>query len=400
MDIVIVSQYLRNIENLDGNNSRFIYLAKMLTESSENQVEIVTSSFLHASKRHAKKVEQPRGYKITALDEPGYPKNVCLTRFYSHAILAKSISNYLKKRKKPDCIYCAIPSLDVAKRVAKYCKENDVRFIVDIQDLWPEAFRMVFDVPVLSDLIFKPMDKTANQIYEQADEIIAVSKTYCKRALQENKKVNETHTVFLGTRLEDFDENAKGSSSVEFDTDELKLAYCGTLGSSYDLTCVIDALDILNQKGSEAPLFVVMGDGPRKDEFIKYAEKKNVKTIFTGSLAYADMCATLCKCDITVNPITRGAAQSIINKHGDYAASGLPVLSTQECEEYRNLVDEYNMGFNCTNNDPQDLAEKLGCLIDNRELRLEMGKNSRRCAEERFNREYSYKEIIDTLVNG
>ena len=30
MDIVIVSQYLRDIENFEGNNSRFLYLANML----------------------------------------------------------------------------------------------------------------------------------------------------------------------------------------------------------------------------------------------------------------------------------------------------------------------------------------------------------------------------------
>ncbi len=36
-----------------------------------------------------------------------------------------------------------MPSLDVAKVAAKYAKENNIRFIIDIQDLWPEAFRMV-----------------------------------------------------------------------------------------------------------------------------------------------------------------------------------------------------------------------------------------------------------------
>ena len=35
-------------------------------------------------------------------------------------------------------------------------------------------------------------------------------------------------------------------------------------------------------------------------------------------------------CDIAVNSISKGAAQSIINKHGDYAAAGLPVVNTQE----------------------------------------------------------------------
>ena len=39
MDVVIIAQYLRNIEELKGNNSRFIYLANLLSKK-ENTMEI------------------------------------------------------------------------------------------------------------------------------------------------------------------------------------------------------------------------------------------------------------------------------------------------------------------------------------------------------------------------
>lgn len=99
-----------------------------------------------------------------------------------------------------------------------------------------------------------------------------------------------------------------------------------------------------------------------------------------------------------VNPITHGAAQSIINKHADYVASGLPVINTQECGEYRNLVDTYQMGFNCENGNSAEVAERIKQLVDNKALRLEMGQNARRCAEERFDRARSYREIVDCLT--
>lgn len=397
MDIVIVSQFLRNIENLKENNSRFIYLANLLCEEPSNHVEIITSNFMHGEKRHFGEFDQPDEFKIIAIDEPGYPRNVCLLRFYSHFILAKNIKKYLQNRKKPDCIYCAMPSLDVAKVVADYCRKENIRFIVDIQDLWPEAFKMVFHVPVISDLIFKPMDWVANKIYAQADEIVAVSQTYCERAMKVNKKCEKAHTVFLGTKLSEFDNNAHKENDIEFDKNKLKLAYCGTLGSSYDLTCVIDALSILNSKGLETPQFIVMGDGPRKTEFEGYASQKKVDAIFTGRLDYSSMCSLLCKCDMVVNPITKGAAQSIINKHADYAACGLPVLNTQECDEYRNLVDEYNMGFNCENNDAEDLAEKMQVFINNKDMRVEKGENARKCALECFDRSNTYAEIVNII---
>ena len=114
-------------------------------------------------------------------------------------------------------------------------------------------------------------------------------------------------------------------------------------------------------------------------------------------LSYDKMCSLLNICDITVNPITHKAAQSIINKHADYAASGLPVVNTQENREYRDLVKEYQMGLNCNNNDAVDMSRKIRQLIDNTDLRIKMGKNARRCAEEKFDRKNTYKKIVDLI---
>lgn len=399
MDIVIVAQYLRNIGDFSGNNSRFVYLAKELTRDPQNSVEIITSDFYHGTKTHFESVGDLEGVKITALHEGGYPTNVCLKRFSSHKELANNVKEYLRTRKKPDLCYCAIPSLDVAEAVARYCEKNDVRFFVDIQDLWPEAFQMVFRVPVLSDLIFLPLKRQADKIYKTADQIVAVSRTYVERAMRVNRKCAEGKVVFLGTKLETFDENVK-NNPVEKPSDEIWLGYCGTLGASYDITCVLDALCILQEKGVSVPKFIVMGDGPRKNEFEAYAKEKNIDAVFAGRLPYDQMCGMLSACDIAVNPITHGAAQSIINKHGDYAASGLPVLNTQECEEYRDLVTEYQMGYNCRNNDAEDLAEKMLLLLESETLRKEMGRNARRCAEERFDRKNSYGVILDLITRG
>ena len=72
MDIVIVSQYLRDIEYFNNNNSRFVYLAKMLLQHSENKVEIITSDFNHSTKKHFISVGVFPGVKVSALHESGY----------------------------------------------------------------------------------------------------------------------------------------------------------------------------------------------------------------------------------------------------------------------------------------------------------------------------------------
>ncbi len=44
MDIVIVSQYLRDIECFESNNSRFVYIAKLVFQCLLNQLEEVRVS--------------------------------------------------------------------------------------------------------------------------------------------------------------------------------------------------------------------------------------------------------------------------------------------------------------------------------------------------------------------
>lgn len=394
MDIVIISEFCEDFSKSD--NDRFFYLAKML--SVENRVEIITSSFRHTTKSQRYKPAEKWDFNITFVDEPGYPRNVCLKRFESHRVWGKNLVRYLKKREqKPDVIYCAVPSLTGPNLVARYCEKERIRFVIDVQDLWPEAFQMVLNIPIISNVIFMPFKALADGIYKRADAICAVSDTYCQRAARVNKKIKETTTVFLGTELATFDRYAAENPILEKKENEIWLAYCGTLGSSYDLTCVIDALKRLNDYHLR---FIVMGDGPKKKEFALYAAQMNVKAEFVGRLQYDAMCGLLSVCDITVNPIAHMAAQSIINKHADYAASGLPVVSTQESEEYKKLIERYQMGFNCLNNDSEDLADKIKRLIDDKDLRKEMGANARKCAEELFDRATTYKILEDHVLTN
>lgn len=391
-DIVIIANFCRDFSESD--NGRFMYLCKEL--SKNHNVEIITSDFIHDKKLHKEKLNHKWPFKITFLHEPGYKKNISMTRFISHYHWGREVEKYIDARNRPDVIYCAVPSLTAPFLTAKHCKKHDIKFVIDVQDLWPEAFKMIFNVPIISNIIFYPFKFMANTIYKSADKIIAVSETYASRAMKVNKKCNRPLSVFLGTSLDTFDYYSNYKKIIK--NNELWMGYCGSLSSSYDLTVVFDALKLLSNKGVKVPTFVVMGSGEKKDEFEKYSNQLGVKTIFTDRLPYHEMCGVLSQCDIVVNPISHNAAQSIINKVGDYAASGTAVLNTQECLEYRNIVSKYKMGVNCINGSSTDLANNLEKLILDSNLRIEMGKGARRCAQDLFDRKCTYTKIIE-LIN-
>ena len=120
---------------------------------------------------------------------------------------------------------------------------------------------------------------------------------------------------------------------------------------------------------------------------------------FTGPLPYEEMVGILCSCDATVNCLSPGAAQSITNKVGDYALSGLPVINTQENLEYHKLVEVYYCGINCRCGNAEDVANALLYLIENPQKANEMGRNSRVLANERFNRPVVYTKIVNVIEN-
>ncbi len=393
-DVVLIAHFCSDFDG-KGNN-RFNYIADLLA-SNNISIELITSDFSHEKKikRNIMKSESFK-YKITLISEPIYNKNVSIKRFYSHFIMGKNLKKYLHNRKKPDLIYCAVPSLNIAKVAAKYANKYKIKFIIDIQDIWPEAFKMIIKLPIINNIIFYPMLTTANFIYSKADQIIAVSNSYVERALKSNKKLIDGLCVYLGTELSNFDKY----NDIEFidkKKDEIWLVYIGTLGHSYDINSVVDALELLYKLDIFNLKFVVMGDGPLKSQFIQYAKNKSVDVYFTGRLPYFKMAGILKLCDIAVNPINSRSASSIINKVADYAAAGLPVLNTQECSEYRNLLNEYNAGYNCINNNSYDLAEKLLILYKDKNLRKKMGQNNRKLAEDKFDRQHTYNKILKII---
>ncbi|MBR5134373.1 MAG: glycosyltransferase family 4 protein [Clostridia bacterium] len=397
MKVLIVAQYLDNIQDPQTYNSRFLTVADRLLENGHD-VQIVTTDFIHSIKQHVTDVTAYKTASVTLLHEPGYPKNVCLQRFKSHYLLSKQLKAWLKTIEKPDVIYCAVPSLDFAYEAAKYARKAGIRFVLDIQDLWPEAFEMVLNIPVVGSLCFLPLRLRANAVYRAADHLLAVSNTYIDRAKTVNKKAS-SGAVFLGTDVTRFDSFRESDPVLSKEDNAVWLGYAGTLGHSYDLKTVMQAMAMINDHPRYADLrLIVMGDGPLREEFERFAaDCVPDHAVFTGKLPYPQMVATLCRCDIAVNPIRKRSAGSIINKHGDYAAAGIPVINTQESPEYRALVEQYQMGINAECENAAEVAAALKTLLDDPQTAIAMGERAAQCARELFARETTYVRIVDAI---
>lgn len=393
-DVILIANYWHFEE--EKSSSRYRSFADILCKDFD--LEVITSTFCHLTKAQRNVGElhlDTLPYRMKLCYEKGYAKNISIRRIRSYTEFGKNVFKYLKLRKKPDVIIVSVPSLAVADYASKYAKENYIPLIVDIQDLWPEAFKIALNVPVVSDILFLPMMCQANRIYSRANVIMAVSDTYVARGKRVNQTA-DTLSIYIGTDSALVEEKIKGIY-IPHEKNKFVVGYVGALGYSYDIKSVIDAIRLLKDDKYDDIKFIIMGDGVCRTDFEEYAQNSGIDYEFTGLLEYGRMMKRLMACDVAVNPIVGSSVSSIINKVSDYAAAGVPVVNTQNSKEYRDLLVQYEAGVNVENGNVRELAEAILKYHNNSEYRAMCGANARRMFDEQFDRVRIYPKLVQKI---
>ena len=384
--------------NQEQGYTRFRSICEMLADAG-HEVDLITTTFQHWEKRQ-RDVNQIRRdqykFRIRFIYEPGYRKNVDLLRIFSHRVAATKLKKLLEKTGDYDLIYAEIPPNNVALTAAEYAHKRGIPFIADVNDLWPEAMRMVIDVPVLSTLIFYPLQREAEKVYALASGVIGTSDEYRERPFQKRKRDIPKKTVYVGNELQVFDEGyEKNKDAVVKGEDEFWVSYAGTIGTSYDIRTMVLAAEELKKRGITNIRFKIMGGGPMKEELEQLAETRKADNVeFVGYIPYDLMAAYLTKSDILVNSFVKKAPQSIVTKIGDYLAAGKPMINTCMSPEFRDKVKKDGFGVNIIPEDAGILADAVEALYQDPEKRQRMGERARLIAEEQFDRPKSYQEIL------
>ena len=388
---------------LDGEKgyTRFRYLCDFLTEAGY-QVDLITTTFQHWEKaqRDMEKIKkEDYQFGIKFIYEPGYKKNVDLKRIRSHKIAAKNLTALLEKEGDYDLLYAEIPPNDVALAAAEYAKRQGIPFVADVNDLWPEAMRMVLDIPVISSILFHPLQRDAEKVYSLVSGVIGTSDEYRDRPFQNQKREVPKATVYVGNEISEFDKGAEENDALVSKMEhEFWVSYAGTIGTSYDIRTMVLAAEELAGRGRQNIRIKILGGGPMKDELEALARERQIYNVeFVGYAPYDKMAAYLKKSDILVNSFVRKAPQSIVTKIGDYLAAGRAMINTCMSPEFRRKVEADGFGVNIEPEDVKILADAIEDLYENEEKRLEMGKKARKIAEEQFDRPKSYRKIEELI---
>ena len=381
--------------------TRYVYLATLLHEHGYD-VDFITSGFQHWEKRQRDVEHFDAGtdaYTIRFIEEPFYPKNMCPQRIWAHHVVAKRVSEYFDEHHDYDLIYCQIPPNDVAREIGKAAQKFNIPFVVDVNDLWPEAFRVALDIPVLSDILFSPFYRQAKAVYQMADAVVGTSDEYRERGLRDARSGIPSETVYVGNQLCEFDAGvAANASQIDKPAGDIWVSYAGTLSACYDLETLVNAMALVQKSHPEAKL-QILGDGSERENLKAAAQSCGASVTFHGYLPYDQMAAWLSKSDITINSLVEKAAQSIVTKIGDYLAAGKPMVNTSCSKEFRAKVEADGFGVNVKPGDAEGMARVLIDLIEDSSRRAQMGEKARAIAEEQFDRPHSYLKTV-RLIEG
>ena len=392
---------------LDGEKgyTRFRYLCEFLVKKGY-EVDLITTAFQHWEKkqRDLESVDQksyPFGIKF--IYEPGYRKNIDLRRVRSHKIAAENLRKLLEKEGDYDLIYAEIPPNDVALAAAEYAHRNKIPFVADVNDLWPEAMRMVFDIPIVSDLLFYPLKRDAEKVYSLTSGVIGTSDEYRDRPFLNQKRDVLKETVYVGNEISVFDREAEQhADEVQKEEGTFWVTYAGTIGTSYDIRTMVLAAEELMKQGKTKIRFQILGDGPTREMLENLAKERKIQNVkFTGYVPYEQMAAYLVKSDVLINSFVRKAPQSIVTKIGDYLAAGKPMINTCMSPEFRKKVEQDGFGINIEPEDVRELVNAVEWMYENEAERNDMGNRARKIAEEQFDRPVSYGKIeamISSLI--
>jgi glycosyltransferase involved in cell wall biosynthesis len=385
--------------------NRFRYIAEELALLG-HEVELVTSNYSHAEKRFrhpedSKGLGSSLSYKLTLIEERGYSRNVGLARIRSHRAFERNLGFYLQRREpRADVVYAAYPLMGAAHLAGSYAKRLGIPFILDIQDIWPESINSVLKLPdPWLKLLLLPFSAYANHVYKLADYIVGVSDTYVARGKAVNRTAKAYHCLFIGADQAYFDACAGREVDVNKPIGQFWITYIGTLSHSYDIETVIRAVALLARTGYGDMVFNIFGSGPHEARFRQLAEQLQAPVRFMGHQSYEDMVPYLVRSDVAANAISRGARASVTNKIGDFLFAGLPMINSCESKEVMKLVTDSSIGFNYKPGDYTGCAHYIALLFHQRSFSRQLGANSRKLAESRFDRRKTYPELYKLIEN-
>ena len=270
--------------------------------------------------------------------------------------------------------------------------------VVDMTDLLFEYLPSYKEIPWLKRLQ-KIGEQIENSVLKEADKIITISNAMKNILIQRGAKQENINVVYDGVRTDIFNPRKKEATILRQNhaaEAEHVVMFHGVIDPQDQPEIIVDAAKTV-LKDKPHTIFWFIGDGAAIPSLKEKARAANIENhfYFSGWIPFEDMPCFISACDVglVTLPNTISARIRVTLKGFEYWACEKPIV-VSELPALKEIVRDGQTGLFYTPGDPEDLAEKICILLDNKRLTKRMGRTGRELVE----KEYDWSKLADEFV--
>jgi glycosyltransferase involved in cell wall biosynthesis len=265
--------------------------------------------------------------------------------------------------------------------------------VQNVSDLWPDHLLSVGSMTA-SHPMYRVLRTLTDATYRRASQIIAMSPAWAKAIAGYIGGSDKIHVVYNGIDLERFSPQVDGAAfkaKYGLSMSRKIVAFIGVFTTQNDFETMFAAVDKLRDR--EDFQFVLVGSGVQMELVQQLMAQANVsdeqvKTL--GWMDYADIPAAWAAADVMLlalhdQPLYAGTVPA---KYFEAFASGVPVAAAVQGIAAE-LLATSGAGIAVPCEDAEALAGAVTRLLDNADLRQQMGEAGRRYAVEHFDPQHN-----------
>lgn len=288
----------------------------------------------------------------------------------------------IQRDNKYDIVHVHTPIASVYGRLLKL-KFPNLKIIYTAH-----GFHFYKGAPILNWYIYYPIErimaKFTDTIITMNDEDFEIAKKF---NIQNTYKINGVGIDLDRYNLDNFDRK-EIRRSLNIHQDDFVIIMIAEVNKNKNHKQMIDAIEILKNKGINNIKVLCAGDGVIFNEVKQYIEHKNLQENIHMLGFRTDINELISACDIGILMSYReGLPRNIM----ELMACKKPVIGT-DIRGIRDLVQDGINGYIVKLQDSKDAATKIEILYNNKDILLKMGNNANYIIQE-----YSIDKVVEQL---
>lgn len=340
-------------------------------------------------------VEEVDGIRVARVVAPNLPRHIPFARGIWQFSLAMAFALGGMRLPRQDVALVYSPPLPLGLTAWWLKFSRKVPFVLNVQDLFPQS---VIDLGILRNRwlirFFEGMERF---VYRQADHITVHSPGNRDHVVGKGAPLNRVTVVpnWVDTEFIHPGERHNGFSREHNLDDKFVVSFAGILGYSQDLDVVLEAAKLLHRYSDIQ--FLIVGDGVEKPRLERKAVEMGLRNVrfvpmqprhrYPEVLNASDVCLATLHAEVRT-PVVPSKMLGIM-------AAARPVVAAMNLDgDAPRLIEAAQCGLVVPPEDSQALAEAVLALYNNETLRVSLGQNGRRYAEEHLSLKVAARRYI------